>query len=281
MAEKPQVAETVAALRQHVKAWRGADESVALVPTMGALHEGHMGLVELARSKARRVVVSIFVNPTQFAPNEDFSRYPRTFEADLAKLAEVEADLVYAPSPAEMYPQGFSTGIVMTGPAQGLESDFRPHFFSGVAIVVSKLFLQCLPDYALFGEKDYQQLKVVTRMARDLDLQLEIVPGPTAREGDGLALSSRNRYLNPQERATAPVIHRSLLAAAEAIRAGTAPDAAMARARAAISEAGLKVDYVEARHAETLAPLNGAGGPIRLLAAAWLGTTRLIDNIGV
>lgn len=281
MAEKPQVAETVAALRQQVRAWRAAGESVALVPTMGALHEGHMGLVKLARTKARRVVVSIFVNPTQFAPNEDFSRYPRTFDADLAKLSEVAADLVYAPSPAEMYPQGFSTGIVMSGPAQGLESDFRPHFFSGVAIVVSKLFLQCLPDYAVFGEKDYQQLKVVARMAGDLDLQLEIVPGPTAREHDGLALSSRNRYLSKEERATAPIIHRSLTAAAAAIRSGVAPEAAVAEARAAISAAGLKVDYVEARHAETLAPLSGGGEPIRLLAAAWLGTTRLIDNLGV
>ena len=281
MADKPQVAETVAALRAQVKAWRTAGESVALVPTMGALHAGHMGLVKLARSKAKRVVVSIFVNPTQFAPNEDFSRYPRTFEADLEKLSEVEADLVYAPSPADMYPEGFSTSIVMAGPAKGLESDFRPHFFSGVAIVVSKLFLQCLPDYAVFGEKDYQQLKVVTRMARDLDLQLEIVPAPTAREEDGLALSSRNRYLSPQERATAPVIHRALTAAAAAIRAGTAPDSAADTARAAISAAGLKVDYVEARHAETLAPLSAAGEPIRLLAAAWLGTTRLIDNMGV
>lgn len=281
MAEKPQVAETVAALRQQVKAWRTAGESVALVPTMGALHEGHLGLVQLARTKARRVVVSIFVNPTQFAPNEDFSRYPRTFDADLAKLSEVAADLVYAPSPADMYPQGFATSIVMSGPAQGLESDFRPHFFSGVAIVVSKLFLQCLPDYAVFGEKDYQQLKVVTRMAADLDLQLEIVPGPTAREGDGLALSSRNRYLSADERATAPVIHRSLTAAAAEIRAGAAPEAAVSAARAAISAAGLKVDYVEARHAETLAPLSGGGEPIRLLAAAWLGTTRLIDNLGV
>ncbi len=276
MAEKPQVAETVAAVRQPVKAW-----SVALVPTMGALHEGHMGLVELARSKARRVVVSIFVNPTQFAPNEDFSRYPRTFEADLEKLAQVQADLVYAPSPADMYPPGFATSIVMAGPAQGLESDFRPHFFSGVAIVVSKLFLQCLPDYALFGEKDYQQLKVVTRMAADLNLQLEVVPGPTAREPDGLALSSRNRYLSPEERATAPVIYRALNAAAAALRAGTAPEVAMAQARTTLSDAGLRVDYVEARHAETLAPLTGAAEPIRLLAAAWLGTTRLIDNIGV
>ncbi|MDE1567220.1 pantoate--beta-alanine ligase [Aquabacter sediminis] len=281
MADKPQVAETVAALRAQVKAWRAAGESVALVPTMGALHSGHMGLVKLARSKAKRVVVSIFVNPTQFAPNEDFSRYPRTFEADLEKLSEVEADLVYAPSPADMYPEGFSTSIVMAGPAQGLESDFRPHFFSGVAIVVSKLFLQCLPDYAVFGEKDYQQLKVVTRMARDLDLQLEIVPAPTAREEDGLALSSRNRYLSPQERATAPVIHRALTAAAAAIRAGRAPDSAADTARTEISAAGLKVDYVEARHAETLAPVSAAGEPIRLLAAAWLGTTRLIDNMGV
>lgn len=275
------VVDQVVALRARVAAWRAAGDRVALVPTMGALHEGHMDLVAAARRMAERVVVSIFVNPTQFAPNEDFSRYPRTFESDCQKLDAAGADLVYAPLAGEMYPPGFCTRIALSGPAEGLESEFRPHFFSGVAIVVSKLFLQCLPDYAVFGEKDYQQLKVVSRLARDLDLQVQVVPCPTAREPDGLARSSRNRYLCAAERAVAPVIHRALSGAAQAIRAGTPPDEAVEAARRSIADAGLKVDYVAARHAETLEPLAAEEAPIRLLAAAWLGTTRLIDNVGV
>jgi len=280
MGGMPVVAETIEALRSAVGSYRRAGETMALVPTMGALHVGHVALVERAKALADRVVVSIFVNPTQFAPHEDFSRYPRTFDADCALLAESGVDVVYAPSPAVMYPQGFATQIVMDGPARGLETDFRPHFFSGVAIVVSKLLLQCLPDYALFGEKDYQQLKVVTRMARDLDLQVEIVPVETLREADGLALSSRNRYLTAEERATAPVIHQALQAAAADLRAGGDPVAALERARATIRQAGLTLDYVEARHAESLEPAR-PGDPVRLLVAAWLGKTRLIDNIGV
>lgn len=277
----PKLVETVAWLRNEVAAYRSEGAKIALVPTMGALHDGHIALVNQAKTLAERVIVSIFVNPTQFAPNEDFSRYPRTLEADMARLTEAGADLVYLPDAQEMYPQGFSTTISLSGPAQGLESDFRPHFFSGVAIVVSKLFLQSGADYALFGEKDYQQLKVVTRMAADLDIPIEVVPGATVREADGLALSSRNRYLSPEERAIAPVIQRSLAAAASEIRGGARPSEAVARARDAIAAAGLRVDYVAARHAETLGPLDEAGGPVRLLAAAWLGTTRLIDNMGV
>ena len=277
----PRLIETVAALRAEVAAYRSAGEKVALVPTMGALHEGHIALVNQARTLARRVIVSIFVNPTQFAPNEDFSRYPRTLEADTAKLKEAGADLIYLPDAREMYPDGFSTAITLSGPALGLETDFRPHFFSGVAIVVAKLFLQSGADFAVFGEKDYQQLKVVTRMADDLNIPITVVPGPTVREADGLALSSRNRYLSAQERATAPVIARSLTTAANAIRAGMPATEAVEQARDAITAAGLRVDYVEARHAESLAPLSGAPEPIRLLAAAWLGTTRLIDNMGV
>lgn len=281
MAGKPEVVETVDALRAQVAAWRAAGEKVALVPTMGALHEGHIALVRQAKTLARRIVVSIFVNPTQFAPNEDFSRYPRTFDNDLALLAAEDVDIVYAPTAADMYPRGFATHFAMGGPALGLETDFRTHFFAGVAIVVSKLLIRTGPHYAMFGEKDYQQLKVVTRLAADLDLPVEIVPGATVREHDGLALSSRNRYLSPEERAIAPVIQQALKDAAAAIRAGTPADLAANAAADRIAAAGLKVDYVAARHAESLAPLAGPGEPVRLLAAAWLGKTRLIDNIGV
>ncbi|TDT94601.1 pantothenate synthetase [Azorhizobium sp. AG788] len=277
----PKIVGTVAELRSAVADYRRAGETLGFVPTMGALHEGHIALVKQAQTLADRVVVSIFVNPTQFAPNEDFSRYPRTFDADVDKLAQAGCDLVYAPGREAMYPAGFSTGISIAGPAQGLESDFRPHFFSGVAIVVAKLLLQTAADVAVFGEKDYQQLRVVTQMARDLDLPVRIVPGPTVRESDGLALSSRNRYLTPEERAIAPIIHRALTTAAIAIKAGAVPDTAAAEAEATIARTGLKVDYVAARNAETLAPLAVPGEPVRLLVAAWLGTTRLIDNIGV
>lgn len=282
MASKPVVVETVQELKALTGAFRAEGARIALVPTMGALHAGHMALVRRAREVADKVVVSIFVNPTQFGPNEDFSRYPRTFEADLEKVAALGADTVYAPTAEEMYPEGFSTRIVPTGPAEGLESDFRPGFFAGVATVVGKLFIRCAPDFATFGEKDYQQLKVVTRLSRDLDLGVEIVPVPTTREADGLALSSRNTYLSPEDRATAPVIYAALKSAALNIRGGATPDAAARKAADTIAARGLKVDYVVARHAETLAPLTSAEAePIRLLAAAWLGTTRLIDNIGV
>lgn len=276
---RPMVVNTVADLRAAVAGFRANGEKVAIVPTMGALHSGHMALVRRAKEVADRTVVSIFVNPTQFGPNEDFDRYPRTLEADLDKLAPEGVDLVYAPTAREMYPEGFATKISMAGPAEGLETDFRPHFFAGVATVVGKLFIQCKPDFAMFGEKDYQQLKVVTRLSRDLDLGVEVVPNPTVREGDGLALSSRNAYLSPEERAVAPVIFNALTDAAAAIRSGTAPETAAVQAGARIAQAGLKVDYVVARHAETLAPLK-PGEPVRLLAAAWLGKTRLIDNMG-
>lgn len=279
MTQAPQLIDTPAELRRTVRPLQADGLRIALVPTMGALHQGHLDLVRRAKSVADKVVVSIFVNPTQFAPHEDFSRYPRTLDRDRALLSEVGADFVYVPAASDMYPPGFATRIALDGPAQGLETDFRPHFFSGVAIVVSKLFLQSGADFAVFGEKDYQQLKVVTRLARDLDIPIEIIPAPTTREADGLALSSRNQYLSLEERAVAPVISQALNAAAAAIRSGTPPQDAAATARATIAAAGLKVDYVEARHAETLAPLSDGGEPIRLLAAAWLGKTRLIDNI--
>src|SRR5262245_10249043 len=217
MARRPKVAGTVAALRRTVARWRGAGETVALVPTMGALHEGHLSLVRLARRRADRVVVSIFVNPAQFAPNEDFSTYPRTFARDLELLKQEKADLVWAPANvAVMYPDGFATRVVPSGAAAaGLEDAFRPDFFAGVATVVCKLFTQVAPDLAVFCEKDYQQLKVVTHMARDLDLPLRIIGAPTVREKDGLAMSSRNLYLSADQRAVAPTLHRVLMLCAK------------------------------------------------------------------
>ena len=284
MARKPKIAKTVPALRRIVAGWRDKGETVALVPTMGALHAGHIALVRLARRRADRVVVSIFVNPAQFAPTEDFSTYPRTFDTDVAMLAQEKADLVWAPANvAVMYPDGFATRIVPEGPATaGLEDKFRPDFFKGVATVVAKLFTQAAPDIAVFGEKDYQQLKVVTRMARDLDLPLRVIGAPTVREKDGLAMSSRNVYLSPGERAAAPTLHRVLTLCAKKIAEGHSIATILSEGREAIARGGFVLDYLEARHAETLAPLASAkDGPVRLLVAAKLGTTRLIDNVGV
>jgi len=284
MARRPKVAKTVAALRRQVARWRGAGETVALVPTMGALHDGHLALVRLARRRADRLVVSIFVNPAQFAPTEDFSTYPRTFDTDVAALAEEKTDLVWAPANvAVMYPEGFATRIVPEGPAvAGLEDASRPDFFKGVATVVGKLFTQVAPDVAVFGEKDYQQLKVVTRMARDLDLPLRVIGAPTVREPDGLALSSRNVYLTADERAVAPTLHRVLTLCAQKIAKGRPIATILSEGREAIERAGFALDYLEARHAETLRPVRSIkDGPVRLLVAARLGTTRLIDNVGV
>ena len=280
----PKIAKTVPALRRIVAGWRGKGETVALVPTMGALHAGHIALVRLARRRADRVVVSIFVNPAQFAPSEDFSTYPRTFDTDVAMLAQERADLVWAPANvAVMYQDGFATRIVPEGPATaGLEDRFRPDFFKGVATVVAKLFTQAAPDIAVFGEKDYQQLKVVTRMARDLDLQLRVIGAPTVREKDGLAMSSRNVYLSPGERAAAPTLHRVLTLCAKKIAEGHSIATILSEGREAITRAGFALDYLDARHAETLAPIASVkDGPVRLLVAAKLGTTRLIDNVGV
>jgi pantoate--beta-alanine ligase len=273
---------TLVELRQVVRGWRKVGETIALLPTMGALHEGHIALARLGKSRARRLVTSIFVNPAQFAPHEDFDRYPRTIETDLDKLAAAGCDAVWAPEVAEMYPEGFATRIVPAGAAEGLESDFRPHFFGGVATVCCKLFTQVQSDFAVFGEKDYQQLCVIRQMVRDLDLPLEIVGAPTVREADGLALSSRNRYLSPEERRIAPALNRAILRVAAAAARGPFADASEA-ARGEILAAGFgKVDYVAVRDAETLAePEPGLGRPLRVLAAAWLGKTRLIDNVGV
>jgi pantoate--beta-alanine ligase len=274
------VARTLLELRERASHWRKAGESVALVPTMGALHEGHLQLVKLARRQARRCVVSIFVNPRQFAPNEDFSRYPRDEAGDLGKLALVSCDLVWAPKPTAMYGPRFVTRVVPAGAAEGLESGSRPHFFAGVATVCCKLFLQVAPDVAVFGEKDYQQLCVVRQMVQDLDLPLQIVAAPTIREPDGLAMSSRNRYLTTEQRAAAPALHRAIASVARASAEGRS--AAVEAARRTLEAAGFTIDYLEVRNAETLAACDpGSPEPQRVLAAAWLGTTRLIDNVAV
>ncbi|MGH6818456.1 MAG: pantoate--beta-alanine ligase [Methylovirgula sp.] len=280
--ENVTIARDVATLRAIVADWRAAGERIALVPTMGALHAGHLSLVEAAKQRAGRTILSIFVNPTQFAPGEDFAAYPRAFERDVAAFAAAGGDLVFAPGVETVYPAGFATTVLVGGPAKaGLEDSFRPDHFAGVATVVAKLFQQCRPDLVIFGEKDYQQLKVVEQMVRDLDLGVEIVGAPTLRARDGLALSSRNQYLSPEERVLAPLLYAALLRCRDALRDGAALDVALASARAALAAAGFTVDYLEARHAETLAPVVEGEVPIRLLAAARLGATRLIDNIAV
>ncbi len=283
MADRPTVARTVPSLRRALAPFRDTGERIALVPTMGALHRGHLALVREARRRARHVVVSIFVNPTQFAPHEDFGSYPRGFAADLKALQTAKADLVWAPSAEVMYPAGFATRIEPQGAAKaGLEDKFRPHFFGGVATVVAKLFTQTAPDFALFGEKDYQQLRVVTQMAKDLDLAVKVIGVPTVREKDGLALSSRNAYLSGAERSAAPLLYRVLKASAVRIKNGEAIERVLDVGRIEIDVAGFALDYLEARHALTLAPIvSRKDGPIRLLVAAKIGKTRLIDNLGV
>jgi len=277
----PRVIRTLPNLRRVLAEFRARRATVALVPTMGALHAGHFSLVRIAKARADRVIVSIFVNPTQFAPNEDLSAYPRTWSADLAALKELKADVVWAPAVETMYPEGFATRIVPEGPATvGLEDAYRPHFFAGVATVVAKLLIQCDPDIALFGQKDYQQLKVVGRLARDLALKAKIIGAPIVREKDGLALSSRNRYLSAEERAAAPALYRVLVECSDRIEAGGPIEAVLDDGRAAITKAGFALDYLQARNADTLAPLAASAvEPIRLLVAARIGKTRLIDNV--
>jgi len=267
-------------LKRALADWQMRQKTIALVPTMGALHAGHFALVRAAQRRGDRVIVSIFVNPTQFAPSEDLATYPRPFAADIAALKKLNVDLVWAPSVVTMYPNGFATRIVPEGAATaGLEDAFRPHFFAGVATVVAKLLLQCEPDFAMFGEKDYQQLKVVTRLARDLGLKTRIVGVPTKREADGLALSSRNRYLTATEHTAAPILYRILKECAAEIAAGKPIDGVLDCGCAEITNAGFTLDYLEARDAETLTPITSRTRPIRLLVAARLGKTRLIDNI--
>lgn len=283
MSRPPVVARTLPALRRALDDLRRRNATVALVPTMGALHDGHLSLVRLAKRRATKVVVSVFVNPAQFAPHEDFGSYPRTWKADVAKLAAEDVDMIWNPEVKTMYPEGFATRIGVDGPAvAGLEDRFRPHFFGGVATVVGKLFLQVRPDVAIFGSKDFQQLRVVTRMAADLDTGVKVIGAPTIRERDGLAMSSRNVYLTPEQRAIAPTLYRAMKQTAKLLRAGKSAEAAVAVGAKTITEAGFALDYLEARHAETLAPVKSLkDGPIRLLVAAKLGTTRLIDNVAV
>jgi pantoate--beta-alanine ligase len=281
----PPIAGTVAELRRALTALRaggaGRGEKIALVPTLGALHPGHLSLVTAARTRAAHVVVSIFVNPTQFAPHEDFGSYPRTLEADRALLGDA-ADLIFAPTTAEMYPDGFATTVSVKGPSAGLETDFRPHFFDGVATVVAKLLIAAAPDIALFGEKDYQQLLVVRRLVRDLDLPIEIVAAPILREADGLAMSSRNAYLTPPERAVAARLNRVLTETIARLRGGEAIADAETFAIQALKDAGFdSVDYVALRDAQTLTPAATLDKPARLLVAAKIGRTRLIDNMAV
>ncbi len=269
-------------LRDVTRQWHALGQSIALVPTMGALHDGHLSLVDKAAETAERVIVSIFVNPKQFAAHEDFGKYPRAEDDDMDMLSQTATHAVYAPTAEEIYGPLFSLGITMTGPAKaGLEDKFRPHFFDGVATVVAKLFTQSNADFAIFGEKDYQQLLVVRRMAEDLDLSTKVIGIPTLREDDGLAMSSRNRYLSKHERNQAPAIHRALTQAAEKIRGGSDIQAATRMAARSLTTLGFKVDYLTARNALTLAVPHAADEPLRLLCAAVLGKTRLIDNIAV
>ena len=279
MTSTPHVLTTVSELRAALASRRSA--RVGMVPTLGALHAGHLSLIDQAKKHVGTVVVSIFVNPAQFAPHEDFDAYPRTLEADLEKLAG-RADFVFTPAGREMYPQGHATSIAVDGPSLGLESDFRPHFFAGVATVVAKLLIAASPDIAVFGEKDYQQLLVVKRLVRDLGLPVEIIGAPTLRESDGLAMSSRNAYLSADEREIAARLSRCLReTAAEARNTGDLR-AAEARAIERLWRAGFNhVDYVAIRDAETLDHITSLERPARVLGAAKIGKTRLIDNMAV
>lgn len=277
------IVRTVADLRAQVSAWRRAGKRVGFVPTMGALHEGHLSLVRLARTKADHVVASVFVNPTQFGPNEDFEAYPRDEARDAALLAGAGCELLFAPSVAEMYAPGASTTVTVAGVSEPLDGQARPGHFAGVATVVTKLLNQCAPDVAVFGEKDFQQLAVIRRLVRDLDIPVEVVGGPTARAEDGLALSSRNAYLTAAERPVAAKLNAVLREVLSQIRAGEPVEATERAAVAALLAAGFrKVDYVEARVPDTLERLGPgpATGPVRVLGAAHLGRTRLIDNLG-
>ena len=271
----------VESLRRRVKAWRRDNLSVALVPTMGALHKGHITLMERAKKMADRVVATIFVNPKQFGPKEDFAAYPRQENADFEMLNAAGVHLLFAPDVAAMYPPGFATTVEITGVTDVLDGVARPGHFNGVATVVSKLLLQTLPDIALFGEKDYQQLAVIRRLVADLNIPVDIIGVETVRETDGLAMSSRNTYLTPAERAIAPALHAALVSAAEAIANGADIAKALNDAQARLHNGFGKIDYFEARHAETLAPLTSKDEPGRILAAVHLGRARLIDNVPI
>lgn len=276
-----QTVRDLAGLRDAVAAFRAEGATIALVPTMGALHAGHMALIEAARRPGTKVIASIFVNPKQFGPNEDLARYPRREAADARLLAEHGCDLLWAPPVEVMYPEGFATNVSVTGVSEGLDGAARPGHFDGVATVVTKLFNQTRADIAYFGEKDFQQLAVIRRLVIDLDMGIEIVGVPTQRDDDGLALSSRNIYLDEEQRAKAVALPRALGVAARSIARGDDPEGALAEARGALVAAGFEVDYVALADAETLAESPAADRPRRLLAAARMGTTRLIDNVAV
>jgi pantoate--beta-alanine ligase len=280
---QPPVIRTVATLREQIAQWRRDGAGIGLIPTMGALHDGHLTLVRRALAAGERAVISIFVNPTQFGPNEDFSAYPRREAADVATFAAAGGHLVWAPTVDEMYPAGFATHVAVSGLTDGLCGPFRPGHFQGVATVVAKLLLQVQADHAYFGQKDYQQLRVVTRMARDLDIPTGIVGVPTVREADGLALSSRNVYLSPEERRAAAQLPRILRETAAAALAGAAPFARLLEAaKGRLAAAGFDpIDYVSINDAETLVPVESLERPARLFVAARLGRTRLIDNIPI
>jgi len=280
---QPETVSTIADLRARIAGWRREGRRVGLVPPMGALHEGHLSLMRDMAARTDKVVVSIFVNPAQFAPHEDFDRYPRALADDMAKIETTAAvDLVFAPSVAEMYPDDFATKIEIAGPALGLETDFRPHFFSGVATVVAKLLIAAMPDVAIFGEKDYQQLLVIRRLVADLRLPIEIPGGAIVREKDGLAMSSRNAYLDPNERKIAGNLNRILKDISAKIRAGTLITNAEASGHEELKKVGFSsVDYLAVRDATTLSKLQNLSEPARVLVAAKLGKTRLIDNIPV
>ncbi|TRO95596.1 pantoate--beta-alanine ligase [Glycocaulis profundi] len=269
-------------LRRQVDGWRAQGLTIGFVPTMGALHAGHVSLIETAMAQADRVIVSIFVNPMQFAAGEDLETYPRTLEADSLMLAAAGCHLLYAPPPETMYPQGFSSAVQVEGPATGLETEARPHFFEGVATVVLKLFNRVRPDIAVFGEKDYQQLLVIRRMVEDLDLPIRVVAGETLREPDGLAMSSRNAYLSAPERIKAGRLNVILRDLAHAIGDGEPVADALHHATEIAAHVFDDIDYLEVRDAETLYELGGGplDGPARVLAAVRVGKTRLIDNMG-
>jgi pantoate--beta-alanine ligase len=273
---------SVAGLRAQVRQWKAAGQSVGVVPTMGALHDGHLSLARRARAECDRVITTIFVNPRQFNNPEDLKKYPRTLEADADLLATVPVDAIFAPSVEEVYPEGFITNVTMAGVAQPLEGHMRPGHFDGVATVVTKLFGMTLADRGYFGQKDWQQLQVVLRLVRDLNLPVEVVGCETIREADGLAMSSRNVRLTPEGRARAPVLYAAITAAANDIRAGHADRMAIREAAEAMRAAGFdRVEYIELRDAETLMPSDDPTRPRRMLAAAWLDGVRLIDNIPV
>ena len=277
-----EVVRTIADLRQRISSWRVEGQTVSLVPTMGALHDGHLSLIKIAQEKCDRVVASIFVNPKQFLPNEDFEKYPRNEDSDIEKLVGLGADLLFSPNASEMYRPDASTAVVISQLTDCLCATSRPGFFDGVGTVVTKLLIQTLPDIAIFGEKDYQQLLIIKRLARDLDIPTKIIGAPTIREIDGLAVSSRNVYLSPTHRETAPSIFKVLKRTATAIALGDDASLAAQKAHDDLVLAGFsKIEYFEARHSETLEPIKDTRNPGRLFAAVWLGSTRLIDNLEI